>query len=197
MEELNKELVEYYKTLYNTGTLGWQEDFCSVVQTLESKISGKCDDPQKLIDSLTEEPKNMSEGLKKRYSLDPAALQFLTAIVQALYNLNYGDEFVIDIRGWPKDEYLGMFFLRGCPDRPLTLKLHGNFREVGRLGEYTNFIISGNIEHCGFFSKNSMFSLMPDSAIENYLGHKSNVIRLVNEKGAVKDISLIQRGEVK
>ncbi len=190
MEPLEKELVEYYQSIACAKLL-WGTEFGSAVKTLKSMIQGKCKDGQELIDGLTETLKDPSLVKKE-------TPQFLTAVVQALHNLDYGVRFVIDTSRWVVDDYSGVWHLEARP-RPwilepeisLTLELDGYFEWAGVRAKYINLILHGTIENCGFGAENSIFTLMPGAMITNYEAEpsKGNVLRRMNEKGEFEIIS--------
>lgn len=128
---------------------------------------------------------------------------YLTALVQALFHLNYGNEFTIDTSGWPDRGYQVGRYLRGRENKPIILNLYGNFQECGWSAEYCDFVIHGLVEQCGRYAKhcnytfydmvgeygfdaeNCRFDFMPDAEVKNYLrtGLKGNVVRRMRETG--------------
>lgn len=157
--------------------------------------------PQLLIDSLTALLKDELDGE------DFTRTYYLTALVQALYNLNQGNEFIVNIRDWPGDwpesgNYVGNY-LKGKPRNPLTLHLYGNASwccdfaedcnfiihdrvwECGQGAEYSDFTFHDNVWICGSLAKGCTFSLMPNVKIGVYSADhfRGNVLRKMNENG--------------
>ncbi len=187
---------------YNIDLGLWRKDnFESEVEKLEAMIKDTGDkfNPQFLIDALTIKLKEESDtGVSSR-------AEYLTAVIQALYNLDYASEFVIDTREWGKNEdscHVGDF-LKGSRDKPLILDLYGNFywgahwteycnftlhnivEHCGTLAEHCNFIIHGKVTMCGFDASYCTFSLMPHAEIEHYHADplKGNVRKIMNDAG--------------
>lgn len=170
---------------------------------------------QVVIDSLT-------SRLEERYansSYSTVGTNYLTTVIQALYNLGYGDEFVIDIRDWPKQVYLNLlnmqadchYSIGGClhgrKDEPLTLRLYGDFSFCGEWARDCNFTAYGNIRHvgksercrfifhqdvqyCGLYAKNCTFDLMPDATM-SWVGYSG---RGISRRNRLRRLN--EKGEV-
>lgn len=137
--------------------LSWH-DFESEVKTLASFLGDTENNfhPQLFLNALTHLLKDESEisWFSKT--------QYLTAVVQALYDLNYNN-FVIDVRGWPEEDedYSCVGWMqRGEPDKPLILNLYGKyFWSCGNETEYCNFILHDVAKKCGSQAKYCHFTL--------------------------------------
>lgn len=195
-------LVEYYifRTNGKFPNLCNEMDFHNTVMDLEPEIGDSKGrfHPQTLIDSLT--VMLINETDKQHFT----RTDYLTAVVEALYNLDYGNEFTIDIRSWPKDDYYyaGSYF-QGKPDNPLTLNLYGKFWacgvgvrycnlilhnrvvEVGDSAKHSTFTLHDNVDLCGLHAEDCTFSLMPSARLKSYdaESHFHNTLRRMNENG--------------
>lgn len=148
IELLSLGLLHYYITERDKErsiTIG--KSFEYMVENMESMIEYAGDklQPQSLIDSLT---------AKLRYEHDRGInftrTDYLTAVVQALYNLDYSCEFAVNITNWPDGYHFIGDCLKGRPSKPITLNLYGNFYE------------------CGSAARHCIFSLMPNAEIIKY-----------------------------
>ncbi len=175
-------LFNTYLLLKREETETWNEEgFSSAVETLESAISTADKlEPQSLISSLTDMLRNESDNYIFSRTM------YLTAVVQALYNIGY-NEFVIDVREWPEGDYQIGNYLHGTPDKHLTLELYGNFWWCGWRAENSNFTLYDEVRNSGYEAQNCTSDQMPNAKIENYWASKSkgNRLRRLNEKGEV------------
>lgn len=187
-ELVNQELIDRLVEIYTKDKMGltvWvKQNFDSEVARLESIIRDAGDKlhPQLLIDPLTSV---LGDESGTRYF---RRTEYLTLVIQALYNLNYTDEFVVDIKDWNEGGKHVGGYLHGSSDRPIILNLHGNFYSCGVQAEHCDFIIHGKVAWCGSFAGDCGFNQMPDAEIENYLAkpHRRNILREMNENGEWK-----------
>lgn len=205
--ELANKLLEHYISERDKANrrlvLHHPRDFQSEVHALESIIAGHNFHPQALIDTLTLRLVVESDG--KNYHGNPifTRTEYLTALVQALYNLDYGNEFVIDVRNWPEEYYWVGKYLKGKENKPLTLNLYGDVdccgsyagycdftihdkvESCGLGARYCNFTFYDVIENCGHSATNSTFNLMPGAEVKKYLAIQPNhnIKRRMNEDG--------------
>lgn len=193
-------LVEHYIEERDKGRLDIfdGDDFKSEVQTLKSLIKEGTDkpNPQLLLDTLTVMLKD--ESYTEESDFFPRTY-YLTAVIQALYNLNYADEFVIDIRDWGGEMYNNNTvgdFLKGKPDKPLTLNVYGDFGFCGYRAENCSFIIHNKVIYgCGTGAEYCTFDLMPDAEVWSdglYDAEPSrgNIVRRMKENGEWEIIDL-------
>lgn len=182
--ELINSLLEHYITARDSkwANLSNHEAFDSNARTLESIIKGAKDKfhPQPLIDALTLMLVDYSD--RQHFTIT----DYVTAVVQALYNLGYND-FTIDIRKWQKDRwaYYAGGYLKGREENPLTLSLYGGFWSCCYYAQHCNFTIHDKVEWSGGHAEHCTFDLMPNARIEEYIALESwgNRLRRMNEKG--------------
>lgn len=161
--ELISRLVEHYIDGGDIKKLNlWMEDdFGFEVQSLQTIIKESRGNviPQPLIDSLTSVlVRESDEPLFRGFT----RTMYLTAVVQALYNGDYSDRFVIDIRDWPENGYDIGNNLNGRPDRPLTLNLYGNLRWCCLDARHVHFILNDNVRVCGSLADHCKFIFYED-----------------------------------
>lgn len=179
------ELFNMYIFLRDDGVRTWdRRDFESVVETLEPVVKGAGSRPesQHIIDSLIGMFQDEQDILLFSRPM------YLTAVVQTLYNLNYGWEFKINLRDWPgyKPEYKSVGnYLKGRPERRLILELQGDFYLGGFYAKYCDFNFYGEVGWAGYFAEHCTFNLMPGAEIGEYWANRlqDNILKRLNEKG--------------
>lgn len=151
---LTGRLVENYITRRDNGRSSlWLElEFASEVKILEGMIKGTAEKPQPLIDLLTSLLMSESDGEKFTRT------EYLTAVVQALYNIGASSEFVIDTSDWPAMRYRVGRYLQGKLARPLNLTVRGDSNLCATLVKYCNINVYGDVELGASFSEYSNFN---------------------------------------
>lgn len=211
--ELLEKFLEHYATEQDSGrlNLSLEEDFGTIVKELESIMKDSQLLGQHLIDKLTTDLRDESGSPYFRSA-------YLSALVQALYNLGHGSEFKINIWDWPEVGsalgpnqhtvgYVVGSHLHASEDNPLTLNVAGDLETCGFSAEYCNFIIEGTTEWCGLGAENCSFTfydyvwkccdaencrfdMLPGAEYKKYEGDpaKGNVLRRMNEDGKWEEI---------
>lgn len=167
--ELIDRLVEHYHQVNSTALR-------SAISAV-NKICGRDDDPRReysrtvggiwtiIKDSNVVVPNLLITGLaakiKDEVDHTPIGkLWYLSHVVQALYNMDCDDRFVIDIRDWsnePERTYVTGTYLHGSKDRPLFLEIFGDFYSCGDWARYCVFTLHDNVKELGGAAEYSEF----------------------------------------
>lgn len=158
--ELVYKLLKHYMDERDNGKLEiwWSWGFDAEVDKLESLLREweKETEPKDIIRWLTVLLKDESD----RYLF--TRTEYITSVMQALYNLNLASEFEIDISDWPEDKYFVGKSLTGKPDKRITLKLYGDTTRCCLIAEYCDFSVHGTAEECGGLVKHCNLSVYGD-----------------------------------
>lgn len=202
-ELLNQLFENYFEEKHKEINYVWYsrnyEDFGCLVRRLMSLLeeAGNRFHPQLYIDALIPMLRDDEfDGYLPKTG-------YLTALVQASYNLDYCDEFVIDTSSWCGEGYHIGRQLEGKPERAITMHLYGDVINCAHDAIYCNLIFHNKATACAYLAKyssltfhdivlgfgtdaeNCKFNLMPNALFAYYRAEpsKGNKLKRMNEDG--------------